>query len=158
MKYSLDEHSVGVWPYDMYIPRHKHGYGMTWPMDKHRGKKHKKIYMGRPLVYCTHVMHILRHASFLWHTWGALMRWASNLVYIDKTLVQPQWHQQLQLLTFFFIIQVVTITIVSCWWCSIVCNSLWLLICLEQQIFQFGWRNFITFFCFWIMHVLLFGH
>jgi len=70
-----------------------------WPrIDK---KKHKNIYIRNPLVYCTHLMHILRHASFLWHTWGALTRWASNLVYIDNTLVQPQWHQQLQLLTFF---------------------------------------------------------
>ncbi len=49
-------------------------------------------------------------------------------------------------MTFFFIIQVVTITIVSCWWCSIVCSSLRLLICLEQQIFQVGWGNFIAFF------------
>jgi hypothetical protein len=65
MKLSLDKHWVGVWVYDMCIPRHRHGYGMTWSMEKHREKKHKKIYMGRPLVYCTHVMHILRHASFL---------------------------------------------------------------------------------------------
>lgn len=146
---------MGIW--HVYIPRHRHGYRMTWLMDSIEKKKHKKISIGRPLVYCTHVMYILRHASFLWHTWGALMRWASNLVYIDKTLVQPQWHWQLQLLTFFFIIQVVTIMIVSCWWCSIICNSLQLLKCLEQQIFQVRWDNFIAFFGLWIIHVLMFG-
>lgn len=112
-------------------------------------KKHKKMYIGRPLVYCTHVMHILRHASFLWHTWGALMRWASNLVYIDQTLVQPQWHQQLQLLTFFKnypscynydseFVDDVALHVTLCD-CSYV---------LEQQIFQFGWGNFVAFFVF----------
>jgi hypothetical protein len=47
MKLSLDEHWVGVWAYDMYIPRHRHGYGMTWPMDKHREKKTQEDLHGK---------------------------------------------------------------------------------------------------------------
>ncbi len=65
MKLSLDAHLVGVWAYDMYIPRHRHGYAMTWPMNKHREKKTQEYLHGKTFGLLRNVMHILRHVSFL---------------------------------------------------------------------------------------------
>jgi hypothetical protein len=47
--------SVGVWAYDMYIPRHRHGYGMTWPMDKHREKENARRFTWKDLWFIAHM-------------------------------------------------------------------------------------------------------